>query len=91
MENLDPNKIDPTLLYQKFNGINDALQKAISGMGGAVSEKTIFESVVVEKSYPFVMNNKKGVLNVTKNKDITIKVEGITDEEIKLMIKKIHD
>lgn len=87
MQDFDPNKIDVTKAFQMLNGLNKALGEAT----GNLNPKGVIDGLTIEKSYPIQVGGKKGILNVTKDKSMTLKIEGITSDEIVAMIKKIHD
>ena len=87
METPDPKTIDQTLAFQKLND----LHKILNGAFGGKTSEDIFKGMTIDKSYPVTVNGKKGIINVLKDKTITMKFDEITSDEIIAMIKKIHD
>jgi hypothetical protein len=86
MQTPDPKTVDPVKAFQMLNDLRN-------GLGGLIGDKKtdVFNKLVIEKSFPIVVNGKKGTFNMIKDKTMTIQIDGITEDEIKEMIRKIHD
>lgn len=93
MKNETPNT-DILLAMDKLKGLSESLGKVcneLSGINPHNEKSNIFDSITVEKKYPIKFKGKDMEVSVIKDKSLVIRCKGITDDEIKELLRKIHD
>jgi ferredoxin-fold anticodon binding domain-containing protein len=83
---IDPKNIDITKAMQMLNTFNKALSEVAE-----VKVDDVFKGMEIKKSFPVKINGKSGIINLIADGSVTMKIEGFNEEDLKSIIKKIHD